>query len=190
MRRRPSAPHLLFADVPTPRRPAPCSAAPASASAPSRSIARRRSTTRMFLWSPDYQRGDYVEAGGQPGSLSAWKDEAVNASSRDFFRDTLRDHPGVLSAADPSGFIDFLPRSAPRVPPPSPVNFRRPISPSRSTGSIAKPALPRSRHGASPDGRRRQSVRGRRGRPQRIPRSGGRKGARHTGVDGRPGARR
>jgi multiple sugar transport system substrate-binding protein len=35
------------------------------------------------------QRGIYFTAGGQPGHRAAWDDEAVNAASSDFFRDTL-----------------------------------------------------------------------------------------------------
>jgi multiple sugar transport system substrate-binding protein len=39
--------------------------------------------------SSDVQRGIYFAAGGQPGHRTAWLDEAVNAASSDFFRDTL-----------------------------------------------------------------------------------------------------
>jgi len=42
-----------------------------------------------YVASPDVQRGVYFTAGGQPGHRTAWNDEAVNAASSDFFRDTL-----------------------------------------------------------------------------------------------------
>jgi multiple sugar transport system substrate-binding protein len=42
-----------------------------------------------YVASPDVQRGIYFAAGGQPGHRIAWRDEAVNAASSDFFRDTL-----------------------------------------------------------------------------------------------------
>lgn len=42
-----------------------------------------------FVASPEVQRGIYFSAGGQPGHRAAWRDEAVNAASSDFFQDTL-----------------------------------------------------------------------------------------------------
>jgi multiple sugar transport system substrate-binding protein len=42
-----------------------------------------------YVASADVQRGIYFTAGGQPGHRAAWDDEAVNAASSDFFRDTL-----------------------------------------------------------------------------------------------------
>jgi multiple sugar transport system substrate-binding protein len=42
-----------------------------------------------YVASPDVQRGVYFTAGGQPGHHVAWVDEAVNAASSGFFRDTL-----------------------------------------------------------------------------------------------------
>jgi multiple sugar transport system substrate-binding protein len=42
-----------------------------------------------YVASSYVQRGIYFAAGGQPGHRTAWLDEAVNAASSDFFRDTL-----------------------------------------------------------------------------------------------------
>ena len=42
-----------------------------------------------FVVEPDVQRGVYFRSGGQPGHRVAWTDEAVNAASNDFFKDTL-----------------------------------------------------------------------------------------------------
>jgi len=42
-----------------------------------------------YVASPDIQRGVYFAGGGQPGHRIAWLDEAVNAASSDFYRDTL-----------------------------------------------------------------------------------------------------
>ena len=42
-----------------------------------------------FVASPEVQRGVYFASGGQPGNRAAWLDDAVNAASSDFFRDTL-----------------------------------------------------------------------------------------------------
>jgi multiple sugar transport system substrate-binding protein len=69
----------------------------------------------LFLCSPDYQRSDYVTSGGQPGSLSAWNDEAVNGSTRDFFKSTLRTIQSSYLRPTHSGFITFFRNCAPRV---------------------------------------------------------------------------
>ncbi|MFI0847087.1 ABC transporter substrate-binding protein [Mesorhizobium sp. IMUNJ 23232] len=109
------APHLLFADVPTPASTgALLGGAGIGVSAQSK---HRRAAVdyALFLCSPDYQRGDYVRSGGQPGSLSAWKDETVNASSRDFFRSTLKTIKSSYLRPTHSGFMTFFRQGAPRV---------------------------------------------------------------------------
>jgi multiple sugar transport system substrate-binding protein len=42
-----------------------------------------------YVASRDVQRGDYFDAGGQPGHRAAWTDARVNAASSDFFGGTL-----------------------------------------------------------------------------------------------------
>lgn len=42
-----------------------------------------------FVASPSIQSTLYVETGGQPGHLEAWKDEKVNVLTSDFYRNTL-----------------------------------------------------------------------------------------------------
>lgn len=42
-----------------------------------------------YVASPDVQRGVYFAGGGQPGHRAAWLDDAVNAASSDFYKDTL-----------------------------------------------------------------------------------------------------
>jgi multiple sugar transport system substrate-binding protein len=69
----------------------------------------------IHLCSPGYQRGPYVDNGGQPGSLSAWRDERVNANTRSFFKDTLATiQASYLRPTDP-GFIAFFRAAAPNV---------------------------------------------------------------------------
>jgi multiple sugar transport system substrate-binding protein len=109
------APHLLFADVPT---AASAGALLGGAGIGVSAQSRHRQAAvdyALFLCSPDYQRGDYVKAGGQPGSLSAWKDEAVNVSSRDFFKSTLRTIQSSYLRPTHPGFITFFRECAPRV---------------------------------------------------------------------------
>ena len=69
----------------------------------------------LFLCSPDNQRGQYVSAGGQPGSLSAWRDSAVNAATGDFFADTLKTIQSSYLRPTHAGFITFFRDTAPRV---------------------------------------------------------------------------
>ncbi|MDR3493511.1 MAG: extracellular solute-binding protein [Ancalomicrobiaceae bacterium] len=67
----------------------------------------------IHLSLPAYQRRQYVDAGGQPGSLSAWQDEQVNRATRNFFRNTLATvQASYLRPTDP-GFIDFFRAAAP-----------------------------------------------------------------------------
>jgi len=42
-----------------------------------------------WICDPEYQKTKYVEEGGQPGQLKAWKDKTVNAFTNNFFADTL-----------------------------------------------------------------------------------------------------
>jgi multiple sugar transport system substrate-binding protein len=109
------APHLLFADVPT---PAAAGALLGGAGLGVSARSRHRQAAvdyALFLCSPDYQRGDYVTSGGQPGSLSAWNDDAVNGLSRDFFKSTLRTIQSSYLRPTHSGFITFFRECAPLV---------------------------------------------------------------------------
>ncbi|RLP25250.1 extracellular solute-binding protein [Mesorhizobium sp. YM1C-6-2] len=112
---KPDAPHLLFADVPT---PASAGALLGGAGIGVSAQSRHRQEAvdyALFLCSPDYQRGEYVTAGGQPGSLSAWKDKAANDLSRDFFKSTLRTIQSSYLRPTHPGFIAFFRECAPRV---------------------------------------------------------------------------
>jgi len=112
---KPDGPHLLFADVPTPGSAgALLGGAGIGVSAQSR---HRQAAVdyALYLCSPEYQRGDYVTAGGQPGSLSAWKDETANGLTRDFFKSTLRTVQSSYLRPTHPGFIAFFRECAPRV---------------------------------------------------------------------------
>ncbi len=49
----------------------------------------------IFLSSPEIQATTYGHNGGQPGNLLAWKDNALNDVSHNFFRNTLRTLEGA-----------------------------------------------------------------------------------------------
>jgi multiple sugar transport system substrate-binding protein len=61
----------------------------------------------QFTASPEVQRGVYFQAGGQPGHRAAWLDDAVNAASSDFFRDTLQTHDEALLRPQFPGYMAF-----------------------------------------------------------------------------------
>jgi multiple sugar transport system substrate-binding protein len=60
-----------------------------------------------FTASPETQMGVYFQSGGQPGHRAAWTDDAVNAASNDFFRDTLQTLDESLLRPQFPGYMDF-----------------------------------------------------------------------------------
>lgn len=61
----------------------------------------------QFTASSEVQRGVYFQAGGQPGHRAAWTDEAVNAASSNFFRDTLQTLDEAVVRPQFTGYMDF-----------------------------------------------------------------------------------
>jgi multiple sugar transport system substrate-binding protein len=62
----------------------------------------------MYLCSPDYQSGDYVIHGGQPGSRTAWDSDACNAITGGFFRNTLPVMDQAYLRPTHAGFVPFF----------------------------------------------------------------------------------
>jgi len=60
-----------------------------------------------FAASRDIQKGLYFQSGGQPGHRCAWTDEAVNAASSNFFRDTLSTLDEALMRGKFPGYMSF-----------------------------------------------------------------------------------
>ncbi|WP_214471034.1 extracellular solute-binding protein [Mesorhizobium sp. dw_380] len=108
-------PYLRFADVPTPN----CAGALLGGAGIGVSARSRHKQAAidyaLFLCSPEYQRGDYVKSGGQPGSLAAWKDAGVNDLSGDFFSSTLRTIASSYLRPTHPGFIAFFRECAPHA---------------------------------------------------------------------------
>ena len=61
----------------------------------------------QFTASPAVQKGIYFQGGGQPGHRAAWLDDAVNAASSNFFRDTLQTLDEALLRPQFPGYMDF-----------------------------------------------------------------------------------
>lgn len=68
-------------------------------------------TYLRWLHAPDVMKGLYFESGGQPGSRAAWLDDAVNAASSDFFRDTLQTLDRSYLRPTFHGFVPFFEES-------------------------------------------------------------------------------
>lgn len=66
-----------------------------------------------FTAAPDTQKGVYFQAGGQPGHRAAWLDDAVNAASGNFFRDTLQTLDEALVRPQFPGAMDFQDAATP-----------------------------------------------------------------------------
>jgi multiple sugar transport system substrate-binding protein len=61
----------------------------------------------QFTASAEVQKGIYFQVGGQPGHRAAWLDDAVNAASTNFFRDTLQTLDEALLRPQFHGYMDF-----------------------------------------------------------------------------------
>lgn len=66
-----------------------------------------------WMASPNTQCGTYFLAGGQPGHRAAWTDDAVNAASNDFFRDTLQTLDESLLRPQFPCYMDFQDAATP-----------------------------------------------------------------------------
>lgn len=66
-----------------------------------------------FMASPETQKGVYFQSGGQPGHRAAWTDDAVNAASHNFFRDTLTTLDESLLRPQFPGYMDFQDAATP-----------------------------------------------------------------------------
>lgn len=62
----------------------------------------------MYLCAPEYQSGDYVLLGGQPGSRTAWTSDACNAATGNFFHNTLPVMDAAYLRPTHPGFVPFF----------------------------------------------------------------------------------
>ncbi len=108
-----SARRLAFADVPRPGAAGALlggAGIGVSARSPNRDAAIAYA---RHLCSPEIQRTSYVEAGGQPGSLQAWRDDRVNAATGNFFAETLKTIQASYLRPTHAGFLAFFRDCAP-----------------------------------------------------------------------------
>ncbi|HEY0854378.1 MAG TPA: carbohydrate ABC transporter substrate-binding protein, partial [Devosia sp.] len=55
----------------------------------------------------EVQRGVYASSGGQPGHAAAWEDDAVNATTGNFYRDTRKTLEGAYVRPRHNGYMAF-----------------------------------------------------------------------------------
>jgi multiple sugar transport system substrate-binding protein len=63
----------------------------------------------------EVQRGLYATAGGQPGHAAAWEDDAVNAATGDFYRNTRRTLEAAYLRPRHNGYMRFQAEAAERL---------------------------------------------------------------------------
>ncbi len=65
----------------------------------------------QLVHAEEHQRGAYFDAGGQPGLLSAWRDERLNREANGFFADTLETLQKAYRRPRFPGFVSFMRRA-------------------------------------------------------------------------------
>lgn len=68
-----------------------------------------------WLASAEVQKGPYATAGGQPGHAAAWEDEAVNAPTGGFYRNTRATLDGGYVRPRHDGYMAFQAAAAERI---------------------------------------------------------------------------
>ncbi|WP_137932726.1 extracellular solute-binding protein [Mesorhizobium comanense] len=68
-----------------------------------------------WVASGDVQRGPYAAAGGQPGHAAAWEDQAVNAATGNFYRDTRATLEGAWVRPRHDGYMAFQQAASDRI---------------------------------------------------------------------------
>ena len=112
-------PHrLAFADMPVAGGTGPVgSALGGTGIAVSAFSAEREAAVDFAYWiaSGDVQRGPDAAAGGQPGHAAAWEDDAVNAATGDFYRDTRATLEGAWVRPRHDGYMAFQQQASDRI---------------------------------------------------------------------------
>jgi multiple sugar transport system substrate-binding protein len=112
-------PHrLAFADMPIAGNNGPTgSALGGTGIAVSAFSANRDAAIDYAYWvaSGDAQRGPYASAGGQPAHAAAWEDDAVNAATGDFYRQTRETLEGAYVRPRHLGYMTFQQAASERL---------------------------------------------------------------------------
>jgi multiple sugar transport system substrate-binding protein len=109
---------LAFADIPVIGAGGPVgSALGGTGIAVSAFSKEKKAATDFAYWvaSGDVQRSAYAAAGGQPGHSAAWEDQAVNAATGNFYRDTRATLEGAWVRPRHDGYMAFQQAASDRI---------------------------------------------------------------------------
>ena len=109
---------LAFADIPASGDGGPRGSAVGGTGIAVSAHARDRDAAIAFAcWiaGADVQRGPYAAAGGQPGHAAAWEDDAVNAATGNFYRDTRATLEAGWLRPRHDGYMEFQEQASLRL---------------------------------------------------------------------------
>ena len=112
-------PHrLAFADIPVAGTAGPVGSALGGTGVAVSAFSRARDAAIDFAYwvaSAEVQRGLYPASGGQPGHDAGWVDEAVNAATGNFYRNTRATLEGAWVRPRHDGYMDFQQKASDRI---------------------------------------------------------------------------
>lgn len=109
---------LAFADIPAIGSGGPVGSALGGTGIAVSAFSKARDAAIDFAYwvaSGDVQRGPYAAAGGQPGHAAAWEDQAVNAGTGDFYRNTRATLEGAWVRPRHDGYMAFQQAASDRL---------------------------------------------------------------------------
>ena len=110
--------HLAFADIPVIGTSGPIGSALGGTGIAVSAFSKAKDAAIDFAYwvaSGDVQRGPYAAAGGQPGHAAAWEDQAVNAATGNFYRDTRATLEGAWVRPRHDGYMAFQQAASDRI---------------------------------------------------------------------------
>lgn len=109
---------LAFADIPAIGPSGPVGSALGGTGIAVSAFSKAREAAIDFAYwiaSGDVQRGPYAGAGGQPGHAAAWEDQAVNAATGNFYRDTRATLEGAWVRPRHDGYMAYQQAASDRL---------------------------------------------------------------------------
>jgi multiple sugar transport system substrate-binding protein len=109
---------LAFADIPVAGQSGPVGSALGGTGIAVSAFSKTKDAAIDFAYwiaSGDVQRGRYAASGGQPGHAQAWEDEAVNAATGGFYRNTRATLEGAWVRPRHNGYMAFQQAASDRI---------------------------------------------------------------------------
>ncbi len=109
---------LAFADIPVAGEHGPVGSALGGTGIAVSAFSKAKDAAIDFAYwiaSGDVQGGPYAASGGQPGHAKAWEDDAVNAATGGFYRDTRATLDGAWVRPRHNGYMGFQQAASDRI---------------------------------------------------------------------------